>query len=210
MIYKNKKMELIKKGKEWYTPERNKIQKEFLKDDYSALIVSNICDKRVLRELYDMTEFEGEFGWDVIIKGVLLDGCKCGASDRGEKCINQRGCERECNAYVYINICVELGEDYGYMLRMMKEQIRKTMKYNEELKMKEMDELKKEAITASDRNRIKEIDSDFINWSNYMYHGEYILLVKKLNTESITRDEVKDIFIRDNINVIFLDETDEV
>jgi len=194
------------KGKEWYTSERNKIQKEFLNDDYSSLIVSSIGDKKVLRELYDTTEFEGDFGWDVIIKGVLLDGCKCGASERGEKCINHVGCERECNAYVYVNICVELCDDYPYILRMMKDQIRKTMKYNEELKMVEKEKLKKEAITMIERNRIKDIDSYIVNWSNYMYHGEYILLVKKLNTESITRDELKDMFIRDNINVIFVDE----
>ena len=55
-------MELIKKGKEWYTPERNKMQMLFTKDD-------NV--KRVIKERNRLTRY-GLFYFELPAKKAVF------------------------------------------------------------------------------------------------------------------------------------------
>jgi hypothetical protein len=194
-------MELIKKGKEWYTPERNKMQMLFTKDENVKRVIKEIISEEDINNIEDgnlSIEFEGNHGWDVIIMDINFN-----------KYLNSKDeitDDEYCDAdkwypYIYVGIKVELNDDYPIMLREVKSQIELTEKTNKN-KLEE----NKEQIKYESRELYKDLDSPFVNGCNYHYHSKYCLLVDKLNATLVTRDELKDYFKNERITLIFLDE----
>ncbi len=198
-------MELIKKGKEWYTPERNKMQMLFIKDENVKKVIKKIIPEEDTDNIEDgnlSVEFEGIHGWDVIIMDINFNKYMNSKDEITD--------DEYCNAdiwypYIYIGIKVELEDDYPILLREIKNQIELTKSTNNN-KLKEMKEEIRLERTNYSRELYEKLDSPFVNGSNYCYHSKYCLLVDKLNTTLVTRDELKDYFKNESITLIFLDE----
>jgi len=197
-------MELIKKG---YTPERNKMQMLFTKDENVKKVIKEIIPEEDINNLEDdnlSIEFEGMNGWDVVIMDINFN-----------KYLNSKGKDditddEYCDAdkwypYIYVGIKSELDDYYPIYLREIKNQIELTKNVNKN-KLKEMKEEIRLEKTKYSIELYKNLDSLFVNGSNYFYHSKYCLLVDKLNTTLVTRDELKDYFKNERITLIFLDE----
>ncbi len=177
------------------TIEHNRLKNLFFDKRKVEAILEKIINSKIhqLDDLHTI-DFEWKHNWDILIRDVFIRKCVCEwdkKEDGGECDCKYKDSEREYRPHMYIDLIPSIGEDYGNILRMMKRKIKLT-EYDNEIAF--------EKETGKSVNNYIKIDR-----LTYSYQGTYILLVDKLETESITRENLKKMYWPD-VEVIFIDE----
>ncbi len=181
------------------TVEHNKLRNLFFDERKVEAILERIINlKNYDHGEVHTVEFEFDHNWDILIRDVQFIKCECdwNKKNNGDECdCKYKDSETQYRPNIYIDLVPTIGEDYGSILRMLKRKI-KLIEYDNEKNFEK--DTGKTLMESYIKNH--KIDA-----SNHSYHGEYILLVDKLETESITRENLKEMYSSD-IKVIFLDE----
>ena len=209
--------QVITPDKNSKTPEHNKLQKTFLNKDIALKFVNKIYPLLVdEKDNTDFTtEFEGMFIWDLIVDSIYRWKCICDLKEDDSLC----SCKYEkdddiCKNSIFCEIKPSIGDDYPSVLRKMKTQIELTRKSKNNDRLERLKSLGyTDSIGGCKWNDLKEIRgllSKIPNGWNSGYYPNYVLLVGKITTDTITREELVKIFNQTYITVIFVEELDIV
>lgn len=198
------------------TPEHNSLQNLFIEQKNINTFIHHIYRKFPWKRNIDggYSKFEAEYNWDVKIHDITFDKykitCKCPEEDacecKGEYEDNDENPYNLSN--LYIEIKPEVGDDYPCILRKMSTQIKLTEAEFERQKKQELDELgyEKGSVGGSNWSEIR-----YIQRNHGAYQGRYILFINRFTSPNITKEQLKEIFDKSRIQVVFLNEVfDEV
>ena len=171
------------------SPEHNKLQNLFLEDDYVINFLRKFYDKETYKINFSKVTFEAEFNWDVRISGVTVTR---------ENDVTVSVCRDKPH---FIEIKTSLGEDYPNVLRKMKSQINQM------------------------RNKYREENKVWVNYGPYhdtkskgrweyndicRIYGAFILLIDNFTCDVTSKKELINIFSKDDIQVVFMDEKNTI
>jgi hypothetical protein len=169
------------------SPEHNKLQNLFLENDYVINFLRKFYDKETYKINFSKVTFEAEFNWDVRISGVTVTR---------ENDVTVSVCRDKPH---FIEIKTSLGEDYPNVLRKMKSQINQMRnKYREENKV-----WVNYSTTCNNKGRWEYNDGCRI-------YGAFILLIDNFTCDVTSKKELINIFSKDDIQVVFMDEKDTI
>lgn len=200
------------------TPEHNKMQNMFLENENIEKIVRFIFKTgfRYKKNIYcqdAMSEFEGEFNWDVIIRGLCYNKIQCNCIWDEMKDYDSCECKYENDdkhdyelPKIYIEIKPLVGDDYPCILRKMKLQKGLTEDNLSRIKKEKSHGLgpnKKFAFQFTEEERF---DLDYLKRNPMAYTGTFVLLIKEYNSTNTPKDKLVEIFKQSGIMVIFTNE----
>ena len=189
------------------TPHHNKLQNLFLCDENKALLVEKLFRIKDMVFPYGIDfEFEGIFNWDLVLKNIIYNICKC--RDNGSDYCTCPVVKNKSLCNVYCEIKPLLGDDYPEVLRKMKVQIERT---NNRLNKDRDDSLKllghnkkKRCCPAIYGENFEEI-SELLNSP---VTGSYVLLIENFSSNT-SKSQLQTIFKNSGITVLFFDEIKE-
>lgn len=207
--------QILVTDKDSKTPEHNKLQKTFLNKDIALKFISKVHPLLVGEKNTDYsTEFEGMFNWDLIINNISRFRCICDwETKKDDRCSCKYEKEDDVSKEpIFCEIKPSIGDDYPSVLRKMKTQIELTRK---SMNSERLEHLKALGYTDSiggckweDLKEIRGLLSSTPNCWNIGFRPMYVLLVGKITTDTITREELVKIFNQTCIKVVFVEELD--
>jgi len=203
------------------TPEHNKLQNLFLKNENVERLLKKVFKKTSKNIIINEGKiiFEEIFNWDIVVENYTWRLYDCDWTDETKDNCDCEIYKKHIEKYkipenaedlklngLYCEIKPCLGDDYPCVLRKMKTQIELTNNYAKKYNEDQIESYKNEKDLEMIKYWEKHKGSYNYCLTQEYINPEYVLIIKDFNSTTTTKEQLITIFRQSNIKIVFIDE----